>query len=177
MNKNEVKVLRECVAYNPSTGKLRWIKHPNPQKTSSVVDKNAFDSFDTYGYSRGKFCGKKYRAHQMAFAIYHGRYSKKQIDHINGNRKDNRIENLREVDAKTNSINRKLDKRNKFGCPGISIRLTKDGASHFRAKICVDGKIHNLGTFKTLGGAISARKRAEKHYGFHENHGREKALD
>lgn len=177
MNKREVKLLRECISYNPETGELIWMQHPNPRKNSLVVGKRAFNSFDTFGYSRGMFNNKKYRAHQMAFAIYHGRFSKKQIDHINGNRKDNRIENLREVDNKTNSINRKLDKRNNFGCHGIAQRTTTEGESRYRAFITVDGDKHSLGTFKTLGGAIAARKKAERHFGFHENHGREKPLD
>lgn len=80
------------------------------------------------------------------------------VDHINGNNKDNRRENLRITDIKGNGRNNISN--NKFGCNGI--KLTK--YNRYYARITVDYKEIYLGTFKTLEEAISARIKAKKKY-------------
>ena len=89
-----------------------------------------------------------------------------QIDHINHNRTDNDICNLRLVTHKENLKNQKIRKDNKTGITGISW----DGRDkRWFSKI---GKIH-LGSFKNLEDAIKVRKEAEILHGYHPNHGRE----
>jgi len=72
------------------------------------------------------------------------------IDHINGDRKDNRIENLRACTKRQNSGNAKLSVRNSTGYRGVS----KSG-NGFRALICRRGKLQHLGVFQT---AVEAGK-------------------
>ena len=67
--------------------------------------KNSNGSLDKDGYLIIKIKGKQYKAHRLVFAYHNGRFPTMEIDHINRNRLDNRIENLREVDRQTNIDN------------------------------------------------------------------------
>ena len=90
-----------------------------------------------------------------------------EIDHINGDRYDNRIINLKEATTSENNRNRRITDRNTSGYVGV----VKQGDKWY-AYIKVDGKKIHLGTYNTKDEAIQARKQAEKKYGFHENHGK-----
>lgn len=87
-----------------------------------------------------------------------------RVDHINGVRDDNRIENLRVVTDSENSRNTKLRVDNKTGYHGITI--TDSGK--YLTKI--DTK--KLGIFSSLASAVAARKAAEQELEYHKNHGR-----
>ena len=67
--------------------------------------KNSNGSLDKDGYLIIKIKGKQYKAHRLVFAYHNGYFPTMEIDHINRNRLDNRIENLREVDRQTNVDN------------------------------------------------------------------------
>ena len=85
---------------------------------------------------------------------------KLEVDHINGDKWDNRKCNLRIVTHADNMKNRKLDKRNKSGYTGV--KETKTGT--WNAQIYCDGKYINLGTYKTKEEAVKARKSGEEKY-------------
>jgi hypothetical protein len=94
-----------------------------------------------------------------------------ELDHINGDKGDNRIVNLREVTRAENNKNKSRYKQNSSGFTGVGWhKVTKKWA----AKIRVDGRDYHLGVFASIEAAKEARAAAEKHYGFHENHGRHK---
>lgn len=108
--------------------------------------------------------------HRVIWQIHHGEIPPGlRIDHINGNRTDNRIENLRTVSITDNNRNAKLQHLNRSGIHGVYF-LKK--SSSFRVTIGVDGKCLTLGHFKCFLDAAAARKSAELWYGFHPNHGR-----
>lgn len=90
------------------------------------------------------------------------------IDHINGDKLDNRKENLRITTQKNNSRNLALSKNNRTGVTGVS----KTPNGKYRARIMVDRKEIRLGTFETLKEAAVARKNGEiKYFGeFSRNH-------
>ena len=92
-------------------------------------------------------CGGKTRvAHRLAWFIYYGKWPDLQIDHINGDKLDNRIENLREVDGRTNAQNqRRAMSTNKTGILGVTASRNK-----FRADIYVNSKSIFLGRFETM---------------------------
>lgn len=81
------------------------------------------------------------------------------VDHVNGDKLDNRRENLRHVSPSANQVNRKQKNRNNTsGVRGVSRHSQCD---RWVAQITVKGKNRYLGLFKTLPEAIAARKRAE----------------
>lgn len=85
----------------------------------------------------------------------------KVIDHINGNKIDNRKSNLRIVSIKKNVRNQKYHKNNTSGFLGVSFRK---GRNRYRATITVDKKQIFLGNFINIKDAIDARNKAVKKY-------------
>jgi hypothetical protein len=83
------------------------------------------------------------------------------VDHINGNRLDNRKENLRLCTMKENRFNNKNYSTNKSGYPGVSWHKK---AGKWRARIQVQEKQIHLGLFDSLEEAIAARQQAEIDY-------------
>jgi hypothetical protein len=90
------------------------------------------------------------------------------VDHINGNRLDNRRNNLRVVSIANNSRNRNRSKRNKSGVTGVYLFRDTNGkrTEKWRACISVKGKYIGLGLYATIEEAVDARRKAEKKYGF-----------
>lgn len=115
------------------------------------------------GYAHVGFggSGKKLLAHRVIYAIVHGAMPDGQIDHINGNRVDNRIENLRYVSASENSHNYKMPKTNTSGFQGVSWSAQ---TCKWMAYIRVDNRQVYLGLFEDINDAIHARKMAKMKY-------------
>jgi hypothetical protein len=141
---------------------------------SKNAGKECFTARDGKGYRHGSVLGKTMLYHKVAWAIYYGVFPSKVIDHINGDKYDNRIENLREVDQKQNTRNAKMSKRNKSGVTGVR-RCNK--SSKWVADIGVDMKCVVIGRYNTFEEAVAARKAAEKIHGYHNNHGRSLDVD
>lgn len=110
-----------------------------------------------------------YLSHRLAWFLYYGVWPRDQIDHIDGNGLNNKIENLRDVTHKENKLNHPIPISNTSGAVGV-YAWKRDKC--WRASIGVNGKQVNLGLFKTFEEAFSARKKAEEIYGFHKNNGR-----
>lgn len=93
-----------------------------------------------------------------------------QIDHINGDRYDNRLENLRVVTRQENMRNARRSCSNTSGVTGVSWNKRDQ---KWQAKIYDDnGKQVHLGFHANLDDAVAARKEAEERLGYHANHGR-----
>jgi hypothetical protein len=173
----DIAVLRQLLRYEPDTGKLYWLSRPmsmfpKSQQANTWNTKNAGRETFTLvhkGYYQGTIFNAKFRAHRVAWALYYGRWPERHLDHINGVRTDNRIENLREVERSENQRNQKRRTDNTSGATGVSWYVLQ---GKWVAEIYVDGKKKNLGYFDTYEEAISARKLAEVTHGYHENHGR-----
>ena len=113
-------------------------------------------------YSELCISGVKYQSHRMAWLYTYGSNPSGQIDHINRNRSDNRIINLRDVTSQQNSRNR-TPSINKFGVIGLSWCRK---SNKFYSRITVDRKTKYLGCYASMLDAICARKSAENKYGF-----------
>ena len=111
----------------------------------------------------------QYRAHRLVWLYITGKFPENEIDHINGNKSDNRFANLRDIKNIENHRNRKRPIDNTSGCIGVNWHKTNKA---WQAKITVNGKTLFLGLFQDIDHAIKARKEAETKYGFHINHGR-----
>ncbi|WP_446719173.1 HNH endonuclease signature motif containing protein [Halocynthiibacter sp. C4] len=108
------------------------------------------------------------RAHRVIWAMFYGRWPAKDIDHINGDRTDNRISNLRHVSRAENARNSSRSSANTSGRTGV-YKVKKSGK--WNARIRVDGRFINLGFFKEFEAACAARAVAESKYGFSARHG------
>lgn len=142
--------------YDPETGVFTWV---SPWKGVRVGDKVGY--LDTSnGYLRVAYNRKKYFAHRVAWFIVFGRWPKEQIDHINGNRTDNRISNLREVSNKTNAQNHRTpNKNNTSGYLGVTWH---NQMKKWAAGIMVDGRMKHLGLFEDPKLAHEAYKNAKR---------------
>ena len=98
------------------------------------------------GYRKIRLNGKNYLVHRIVWLMVHGKFAIDGIDHINGNKLDNRISNLREATNGQNLQNLiKAMSNNKLGLLGV--RLHKHG--RFQARITLNGKVKYLGYFDT----------------------------
>lgn len=172
--------LRECMDYDPQAGVLTWkirppfhfsdgtkaAEHQAAIWNAKYAGKEAFLGIGNHGYRTSSVGGKRFTGHRVAWAIHYGEWPEGEIDHINGNRCDNRIANLRDVSRRENAKN----------------LATKSGrvrgvywyppTSRWAVKIQSDGVQRHIGYFINKNDAIAARQDAERRLGFHENHGR-----
>lgn len=130
--------------------------------------KRALNSAHNQGYRAGTFLGRRTLAHRVIYKMFHG-IEPDHIDHINGDRADNRICNLRSVSIGQNQKNQKIHKRNQSGVAGVDLHKP---TGKWQARISSNNQHIYLGLFNSFEGAVTARKQAEARYGFHKNHGR-----
>jgi hypothetical protein len=148
--------LKTILDYNPLTGDFTW-----KQKLSSTgpAGSKAGCIKSTDGYVQIQINKRKYRAHRLAWFYLKGKWPKKYIDHINHNRSDNRIENLRECTDSTNQANRRISRNNTSGYKGVYWSRRKQ---QWEARIKKDGKSYNLGHYDNKEGAYKAYCKAAK---------------
>ena len=96
---NLIKEIKINFSYDSNTGVI-----------TSLTRKNSNGSIDKDGYLIIKFKGIQYKAHRIAWVLYYGRFPKDNIDHINNDRTDNRINNLRLLPQRLNCLNRDRNK-------------------------------------------------------------------
>lgn len=152
MNTELIEELRNTFDYHPDGYLIR-------KKNGKPCGKHA--NHPT-GYAYVSVGGRMLRAHRIIFAIVYRRMPVGEIDHLNGNRSDNRIENLRDVSRPENQHNRKRNKTNSSGFPGIHWHARDQ---KWMAQICVNNRKIHLGYFDDLNEAVEARKSAKiKHH-------------
>lgn len=179
-----VSTLRQLLRYEPETGFIFWKERPlelfnagrrNSAKqnqniwNSRYADRPALYTPDNRGYQKGSVLGLHCQRHRAIWALVHGRWPTGLLDHISGDKLDNRAENLREVTPAENSRNMARARNNTSGQTGVSWRPR---SNRWRAYIRVSGKMEELGEFTLKSDAIAVRKQAEQIHGFHANHGR-----
>lgn len=176
-------MLRKLLRYEPSTRKLFWRRRSISMFSDGILsadhsckawngryaDKEAFTSLTSHGYLHGTIFTMTHQAHRVIWAMETGAWPTDEIDHINGVRTDNRMENMRDVSNSENSRNMRISKRNTSGFIGISWSKRD---RRWRARIHADGADKYLGTFAEKGEAIAAREAAEIKHNYHPNHGR-----
>ena len=120
------------------------------------------------GYKRVRYMGRQLLQHRVAWHIMTGQWPE-QIDHINGDRADNRWINLREASHSVNSRNSARRKDNYSGVAGVAYR---EHTGRYRARIHIKNKDIYLGDFDTLLDAAAARISTQNKMGFTARHGR-----
>lgn len=111
------------------------------------------------GYKRVRIENKYYYAHRLIWKMYYKENPPKYLDHINQDKSDNRIKNIRISDASKNGFNRKIQSNNTTGICGVT-RSRDKWLSSIRIK---NRKVY-LGIYKEKNDAIKARKNAENYY-------------
>lgn len=158
--------LQQYLDYDKTTGVFTWlVKVPHSKKHVGDI---AGGRHTASGYHRITLNHAMYKSHRLAWLYVYGYLPTSALDHINKDRSDNSISNLREVTTIENSKNQKVPTNNTSGRIGIH-QSTRDGK--YVAKISNNGVRVYLGNFPTLEGAINAREAAEVLYDYHENHG------
>ena len=150
-------VLRSILRHDPKTGRFHWRQSRPGVRKDSVAG-----SIDDKGYRVIRINRVLYKAHRLVWLYYHGT-SPEIIDHINHDREDNRLENLRAATISENNANTDLRSDNSTGFKGVSYHK---GSGRYIAKLC--GK--TLGYFRSPEEA--ARKYTEaatEKFGVHFN--------
>lgn len=170
--------VQRALDYDPQIGNFTWKQRP----ASDFATKRAASIFKTHfegkpaltcigvnGYQEGRLKGVGITGHRVAFVLMTGEWPSDQVDHINGNRSDNRWCNLRSASQAVNSRNMAMPSRNTSGRIGIHFdSKRKKWVAQGRA----EGRHYNLGRFETMEAAVTARMCFEAEFGFHPNHGR-----
>lgn len=139
--------LHERLSYDPETGMFRWRHKRRGLRAGSIAG-----TILSNGYRRIKQGSVLYLAHRLAWFYVHGEWPQRDIDHINGDRDDNRIENLRQATRSQNCMN-----------AGDVSGITWDkDRGRWRAHIKKDYKSYFLGRFDTRAEALIARRNAEQ---------------
>ena len=133
--------------YDKDTGIFTWLKTTSRLAMAGSVA----GSLDRNGYLIIKVNGKKYKSHRLAWFYIYKCFPSLSIDHINNNKLDNRIANLREATQSQQSHNRPALKRNVLGVKGV-----RKHGNKYHALICKDGKQTFLGAFSTIKDAALA---------------------
>lgn len=173
------RLLRELIRYEPETGKMFW-KHRADRFFSDPgsaflwnVDNAGQETFkksEPNGYRKMGLLGKHLWGHRVAWAIVHGKWPKGHIDHINGQKRDNRICNLREASAVVNGRNMVLPSNNTSGHIGVRLRYDGKYTAHILQS--------QIGVYDTFDEAVKARETAQAETpGFTERHGKPKIID
>ena len=158
---------RELLAYDPETG---WITSATNRGKWHIGHRVGHIKCGRDYKSRAIMIdGKAYKEHRVVWLLVHGVWPPGDIDHINGDARDNRYVNLRVVDKLENNRNAKRPKSNTSGIIGVGWYKR---CGKYRADIKVMRRKIHLGLFDLVDEAIAARKAAELQYGFHVNHGR-----
>ena len=175
-----IEELRQFLSYDPETGAVRWRRRDlslfqGEGQWRYWNDQNAgraISSLDKEGY--GVLCAILGRdvwimLHRVAWALHYGEWPSGILDHINGVKTDNRIENLREVTDAENLVNKAVYRKNLSGVPGVRRRARLGvwsvtigggrGRSRRASTVC-------------FGEAVRLRREMERDLGYHPNHGR-----
>lgn len=159
--------LGQLLRLEPETGRLFWIKREakwfrdDAKWTADQVCRRfntkyagteAFTAL-TAGYPSGNLLGHKFQAHRVIWALFFGEWPVDEIDHIDGNRANNCIRNLRQATRSQNGINTRLKSDNTSGLKGVSWHKA---AGKWSAEIHCNKKKSYLGLFNTKDEAFAA---------------------
>lgn len=143
--------LKRLLNYDPITGVFVW-----RVARKDRIGKSA-GSLNTNGHRQLKINDKHYMAHRLAWLYMRGEMPTVEIDHINGNKDDNSIDNLRLASHKQNMENVKLRINNKSGFRGVSWHKA---TGKWRARVEHHGKSCSLGLFNNIEDAVVAVRSA-----------------
>lgn len=146
--------IQERLSYSSETGCFTW-KQPGKK----VVVGARAGTVKPHGYEVIGLGYDQHYSHRLAWLFMTGAWPIGQVDHINGDRADNRFANLRLASHAENQRNRGLQRNNQSGTAGVHWAARE---SRWIAKIKLNGKTAQIGIFTSRNAAIAARKAAEQ---------------
>lgn len=148
--------LKHLLWYAPSSGDFFW---KNPPANGPANVGNRAGSENGSGYLRIRVDGKLYQSHRLAWLFCHGYFPENDLDHINRDRADNRLANLREVSRSCNLRNTGNSVSNTSGIKGVFWNKTE---AKWYVSIYVGGLRRHLGCFEDITEAAAHRLCAEQ---------------
>jgi hypothetical protein len=150
--------LKKRLRYDPETGQFTWLKgKPNREGRRG----RPAGSTDSRGYVKISASSGRFFAHRLAWAFHYGGWPPEDIDHINGDPADNRIQNLRLATDAQNHANQGPARNSKSGVKGV---YWDKNARKWKAQIVANGESIHLGYFSDKDDATAARLQADKKY-------------
>lgn len=155
-------LLSEALTYDAETGALTWktrpLHHFKDQRAADswntrLAGRSQLGSADRKGYRRININGTPHAAHRLIWLLVHGELPPEQIDHINGNKGDNRLCNLRAASASSNQHNRPVNANNSSGFKNVCWHAL---SGKWRSYIVVNYKQKSLGLHDTREAAYAA---------------------
>ena len=144
--------LREVLSYDEKTGAFTWRSYGR-----------GAGSKHNQGYLAIRVDGRSHLCHRLAWLYSNGRWPAAQIDHINGDRSDNRLANLRECTNAQNAQN--MGAHADGNCHHVGVcRISRRTSKPWLAQICVNGKQRRIGQFATELEAVLARAEAKAQF-------------
>lgn len=132
-----IEELKDELHYNPETGYFTSLKRRGKREIGDIAGMMSYK-----GYIGIKVFGLRYSAHRLAWFYTYGVWPEEQIDHINGVRDDNRLENLRLANSFENMANRKIGANNTTGVKGVTYAKDDRRNRRYRAQINVNKVVH-----------------------------------
>ena len=147
--------LQSIFEYDPFTGTVFW-----KQGRSNMIKGSIAGCIHPSGYKVVTVNSKTHKLHRIIWNMFVGPIPKGfYIDHINGNKIDNRIENLRLATNSQNQQNRPAPKNSSSGYRGVTWHKA---AKKWMSRICCNGKRITIGLFETPEDAYKAYQREAK---------------
>lgn len=147
--------VRRLFDYDPGTGEFtRKVRTARCVRVGGRAG-----SVHPRGYVHIKIGRYSYAAHRLAWLYVHGEWPRGQIDHVNGQRSDNRLSNLRVCAQSENQQNTTLLRESASGLRGVGWHKA---SGKWRARISVAGVTKNLGTFPDRASAVAAYLQAKR---------------
>ena len=182
----EAEVLHRYLTYDPDRGLLQWRERPLSdfvqvgKRSAAALHKMWNTKFAGAqaggvrkdGYATVMIGEVNHKVHRIVWKMAHGN-DPMEIDHIDGDKGNNRLENLRSVSRGANLRNKSLYANNSSGFPGVEFH-SRDKV--WIAKVGAGRKQVHLGSFPTKEEAIACKIGAQVMLDYHANHGRTAAM-
>lgn len=142
--------------YNPETGVLIWKEN----KHKRFIGREA-GSVNHHGYRRMHILNTRIDAHRLVWLMHYGCLPVGEVDHINGNKLDNRLVNLRLADKQKNQQNVGVRADSRLGVKGVRIRPS----GKYQARVSLTDGARLVKTFEFLDSAVAwlSATRKESH--------------